>query len=76
MATTVLRSCNLCEAGCGLKFEVEDNRIVAVAADENDPHSHGYVCPKGIAIAGVHADPDRLRRPVRRGSDGSFREIS
>jgi len=29
MATTVRRSCNLCEAGYGLKFEVEDNRIVA-----------------------------------------------
>ena len=76
MATTVLRSCNLCEAGCGLKFKVEDNHIVAVEPDENDPLSHGYVCPKGIASADVHHDPDRLRRPVRRGSDGRFHEIS
>jgi anaerobic selenocysteine-containing dehydrogenase len=76
MATTVLRSCNLCEAGCGLKLEVEDNRIVAVHPDENDPHSHGYVCPKGIAIADIHHDPDRLRRPMRRGADGCFHEVS
>ena len=76
MATTVLRSCNLCEAGCGLKFEVEDNHIVAVEPDENDPQSHGYVCPKGMAIADIHHDPDRLRRPVRRGPDGRFHEIS
>src|SRR5262252_550350 len=75
MATTVRRSCNLCEAGCGLEFEVEANRIVAVRPDENDPHSHGYVCPKGIAIADIHHDPDRLRRPVRRGPDGRFYEI-
>jgi len=34
MVTTVLRGCNLCEAGCGLKFEVEDNRIIAVQPDE------------------------------------------
>ena len=43
MATTVLRSCNLCEAGCGLKLTVEDNRITAVAPDEDDPQSRGFV---------------------------------
>jgi anaerobic selenocysteine-containing dehydrogenase len=75
-ATTVLRSCNLCEAGCGLKLEVEGNRVVAVKPDEHDPHSHGYVCPKGMAIADIHNDPDRLRRPVRRGPDGRFHEVS
>ncbi len=76
MATRVLRSCNLCEAGCGLEFEVEENRIVAVRPDENDPYSHGFVCPKGIAMADIHHDPDRLHRPLRRGTDGRFREVS
>lgn len=76
MTTTVLRGCNLCEAGCGLKFEVEDNRIVSVQPDDNDPMSQGYVCPKGIASADIHNDPDRLRRPMRRGEDGRFHEIS
>ena len=76
MASTVLRSCNLCEAGCGLKFEVEDNRVVGVEPDENDPYSHGYVCPKGIAIADIHNDPDRLRTPMRRAADGSFHAVS
>ncbi len=76
MTTTVLRSCNLCEAGCGLKLEIEDNRVLSVQPDEDDPHSRGYVCPKGIAIADIHNDPDRLRRPVRRGPDGRFHEVS
>src|SRR5215470_15423544 len=76
MATTVLRSCNLCEAGCGLALDVDDNRIVAVRPDENDPHSHGFICPKGIAIADIHQDPDRLRRPLRRGADGNFHEVT
>lgn len=76
MATTMLRSCNLCEAGCGLKFQVEDNHIVAVEPDENDPCSHGYVCPKGIASADIHHDPDRLHRPMRRGAGGRFHAVS
>ena len=46
---TVHRVCTLCEATCGLSFEVEDNRIVQVRPDEDDPFSRGFACPKGIA---------------------------
>jgi len=76
MAHTVFHTCSLCEATCGLAFEVEDNRILSVRPDEDDVFSKGYVCPKGIAIADIHADPDRLRRPVRRTAAGNFAEIS
>jgi anaerobic selenocysteine-containing dehydrogenase len=75
MPKTVLRSCNLCEAGCGLELDVDGDRIIAVRPDEHDPVSHGYVCPKGMAIAEIHHDPDRLRRPMRRAADGTFHEI-
>ncbi len=76
MAHTVFHTCSLCEATCGLRFEVEDNRILSVRPDEDDVFSRGYVCPKGIAIADIHADADRLRRPVRRNAAGEFEEIS
>jgi anaerobic selenocysteine-containing dehydrogenase len=76
MAHTVFHTCSLCEATCGLRFEVEDNRILSVRPDEDDVFSKGYVCPKGIAIADIHHDPDRLRRPVRRNGAGEFEEIS
>ena len=76
MRRTVFRACTLCEASCGLKFEVEGDRIVSVRPDEDDVLSHGYACPKGIASADVHHDPDRLRQPMIRQADGSFAPAS
>lgn len=73
---TVYRTCSLCEATCGLQFEVEGEQIVSVRGDDADVFSHGYVCPKGVAIADVHHDPDRVRTPLRRQPDGSFTPIS
>jgi anaerobic selenocysteine-containing dehydrogenase len=71
----LLHVCTLCEAACGLRFEVEGDRIASVRGDPDDVHSRGYSCPKGIAIAEVHHDPDRLRQPVRRTAAGEFEPI-
>lgn len=72
---TVFRGCTLCEACCGLALELEGERIVAVRGDEEDPLSHGYICAKGVAIADVQHDPDRLRTPMRRTAEGKFEPI-
>jgi anaerobic selenocysteine-containing dehydrogenase len=40
-----------------------------VRGDEADPFSKGYICPKGTALADLHHDPDRLRKPMRRDGD-------
>ena len=58
--------CNLCEAICGLVLTIEDGAVAGVRGNPDDPLSRGHICPKGVAIADIHADPDRLRRPVRR----------
>jgi anaerobic selenocysteine-containing dehydrogenase len=76
MPEVVHRNCHLCEACCGLAFHVEGEKILAVRPDEGDPFSRGYACPKGIAIADVHHDPDRLRQPMRRTPAGDFEPVS
>ncbi|WP_141798286.1 molybdopterin-dependent oxidoreductase [Nocardioides sp. SLBN-35] len=70
--------CNLCEATCGLLLSIEDGAVTGVRGNPDDPLSRGHICPKGVAIGDVHADPDRLRRPVRRigrGDDARWEEI-
>ena len=68
------RSCNLCEASCGLEITVEAGRVTGIRGDADDPFSQGYLCPKGVALQDLTNDPDRLRRPVRRVGD-SWQEI-
>jgi anaerobic selenocysteine-containing dehydrogenase len=63
---THYRTCNLCEAMCGIAIQVEGGRIVSIRGDADDPFSRGHICPKAVALQDVHEDPDRLRRPLRR----------
>ncbi|MEY9969229.1 anaerobic selenocysteine-containing dehydrogenase [Streptacidiphilus sp. MAP12-16] len=67
---TTHRTCPLCEATCGLTVTIGPGPgDIAVRGDENDPFSRGYICPKGVALGQLHADPDRLRAPlIRRGT--------
>jgi anaerobic selenocysteine-containing dehydrogenase len=65
-----LRACNLCEAICGLEITVEGGAITDLRGDPLDPLSHGHICPKGNALIDLHADPDRLKTPLRRDGEG------
>jgi len=75
-ATTHYRACNLCEAICGLAIEVRGDEIRSIRGDRDDPFSRGHICPKAVALQDVHSDPDRLRHPVRRMGDGSWRRVT
>jgi anaerobic selenocysteine-containing dehydrogenase len=67
---TRLGVCNLCEAICGIELTLEDGVVTGIRGNEADPLSRGYICPKGVSMADVYDDPDRLRRPIRRVGDG------
>ncbi len=77
--TKTLGVCNLCEAICGLELTIDDGRVTGVRGNPDDPLSRGHICPKGVAIGDIHADPDRLKQPVRRvgeGADARWEQIS
>jgi anaerobic selenocysteine-containing dehydrogenase len=68
------RICPFCEAACGLKVLLRGNDVIAVRGDQDDVFSHGYLCPKGVALKDLHDDPDRLRTPmIRRGRGAEAR---
>ncbi|TML82824.1 MAG: molybdopterin oxidoreductase family protein, partial [Actinobacteria bacterium] len=64
---TAYATCPLCEATCGLEFEIgEGERVLRIRGDADDALSHGFVCPKGASLKPLHEDPDRLRTPLIR----------
>ena len=71
--TTHHRTCNLCEAMCGIAIETAGGKVTSIRGDKSDPFSRGYICPKAAALADLHEDPDRLRYPVRRTEAGFVR---
>ena len=68
-------SCALCGNNCGLRVQVEDNRIVKVLPDKDNLTSEGYVCRKGLSIAFNQHNADRVLYPLKRAGDG-FERIS
>ncbi len=76
MAQKGLHTCMLCEAVCGLAVETEGNEVTSIRGDEADPFSRGHICPKAVALRDLHADPDRIREPLRRVGVDRFEPIS
>ncbi|MCA1578721.1 MAG: molybdopterin-dependent oxidoreductase [Acidobacteria bacterium] len=64
------RSCNLCEAICGIEISGRNDGKLDIRGDKDDPFSRGYICPKAVALQDIHSDPDRLKYPVRRTAKG------
>ena len=68
-------TCMLCEATCGIEVQHDGARVLRVRGDGDHVFSRGHICPKGVALADVQNDPDRLRRPLRRRGE-SWEEVS
>jgi anaerobic selenocysteine-containing dehydrogenase len=68
-------SCALCAQNCGLEVQVEDNRMVKVRPDKENPRSEGYVCRKGLNVRFHQHHDDRLTHPLKKTGD-RFEQIS
>lgn len=69
--------CRVCQNSCAVVVEVDDDeRLVAVRGDRDNPVYHGYTCEKGRNAARSYTSPDRLTHSRKRGPDGDFTPIS
>lgn len=75
MSEVHYRSCNLCEAICGIEIKHENGKILSITGDEKDPFSRGHICPKALALKEIYEDKNRLKFPVKRFGD-EWQEIS
>lgn len=69
------RTCNLCEAMCGIEIVTEGKEILSIKGDKEDTFSRGHICPKATALKDLYEDPERLRTPMEK-VDGKWQEIS
>lgn len=67
--------CRICEALCGLRVTVRDERIVEVHPDKEHVATEGFSCPKGLKQAQLYGSPDRVMRPQKR-TGSTWTEIS
>ncbi|NOY47391.1 MAG: molybdopterin-dependent oxidoreductase [Chlorobi bacterium] len=67
---THYRTCNLCEAMCGLEITYQDKSIISIKGDKKDALSKGHICPKAVALQDLYHDKDRLKTPIKRTENG------
>ena len=72
---TQFRTCNICEAMCGLIVTHTDTEVVSIKPNPDDPLSRGHICPKAIALQDFRTDPDRVTTPLKK-VDGQFVPVS
>jgi anaerobic selenocysteine-containing dehydrogenase len=63
---TTMCPMNCTPTQCGMTVEVEDNRLVSLKGDQNNPDSQGFLCIRGRASQEIFANPKRLLQPLRR----------
>jgi anaerobic selenocysteine-containing dehydrogenase len=67
--------CSLCPSGCAIRAYFEGKKIVAVGGDPNDPNTGGKMCPIGLSMLNLHANPDRVTGALKRSPGGKMTPV-
>lgn len=76
MAKQTKSFCRICSAHCGMVLTVsEDDHILDIRGDRENPLSRGYACFKGLQAEDAHHGKERILRPLKKQPNGTFAEI-
>ena len=66
--------CPYCGVGCSIDILTKEDSMVGVQPAMDGPANKGALCVKGQFAYDFVQHPDRLDRPLVRGSDGELRD--
>ena len=69
-------TCMECSAGCGISVRTREGRAVKIEGNREHPLSKGGLCALGQSGLQALYDPDRVRQPLKKNSNGVFEPIS
>lgn len=66
--------CPYCGVGCAVDILTKETKVVGIQPAMDGPANEGALCIKGQYAFDFVSHPDRLKKPMIRQDDGSFRE--
>ena len=73
---TVQTLCRMCDTRCAVNIHIQDGVMVDITPYDGHPVNQGQMCVRGPAAIDLFYHPDRILKPLKRMSDGTFSEIS
>ncbi len=61
---------------CGMLVTVEDERVIEIKGDPENPDSEGFLCVRGRAAEEIIDNPERILHPLARTPEGDWQQIS
>ncbi len=68
-------ACMLCSIGCSIEVQIEGQTLKKIRGDKSSVSSQGYICQKAARLDHYQNHSERLTKPLRKKSDGSFEEV-
>jgi anaerobic selenocysteine-containing dehydrogenase len=73
---TLQTLCRQCGIRCAVNVHIQDGKIKNITGFDGHPQNYGAICAKAQAAKDIFYHKDRLLKPLKKGPDGSFVEIS
>lgn len=68
---TIPTTCTYCSVGCGALVGTEGGKVVSIEGDPDHPINQGALCSKGMAMAQIPHNPERVTEVLYRAPGSS-----